>query len=78
MTGLTGYLRGHHGDTKKKTFSHLNGEVSVRYAGHTKLYSLAKKQDSNWTSLSCLLNLRFGAARWSRKGYTETDPLGQL
>ena len=44
-----------------------------KYAGHTKLYSLAKKQDPNWTS-QLPTDLRFGAVGGA-VGYSETDPL---
>ena len=65
-------IRGHHGH-KEENIRPFKWRGLGRYAGHTKLYSLAKKQDPNWTS-RLPAELRFGAAGGA-KGYTETDPL---
>ena len=65
-------LRGHHGE-KPENIAPFKWKGLGKYAGHTKLYSLAKKQDSNWTS-KLPANLRFGAVGGA-VGYTETDPL---
>ena len=65
-------LRGHHGE-KEENIQPFKWRGLGKYAGHTKLYSLAKKQDSNWTS-KLPANLRFGAVGGA-VGYTETDPL---
>ena len=65
-------LKGHHGD-KPENILPFKWRGLGRYAGHTKLYSLAKKQDPNWTS-HLPAELRFGAAGGA-VGYTEADPL---
>ena len=65
-------LRGHHGE-KEENIRPYKWKGLGKYAGHTKLYSLAKKQDPNWTS-RLPSELRFGAAG-NASGYTETDPL---
>ena len=65
-------LRGHHGE-KSENIQPFKWRGLGNYSGHTTLYSLAKKQDPNWTS-SLPSNLRFGAAG-SAAGYTEFDPL---
>ena len=65
-------LRGHHGH-KEENIRPFKWKGLGKYAGHTKLYSLAKKQDPNWTS-KLPRDLRFGAAGGA-VGYTETDPL---
>ena len=65
-------LRGHHGH-KEENIRPFKWKGLGRYAGHTKLYSLAKKQDPNWTK-SLPSHLRFGTAG-SAVGYTETDPV---
>ncbi len=65
-------LRGHHGE-KEENIRPFKWRGLGKYAGHTKLYSLAKKQDANWTS-RLPSNLRFGAAG-NASGYTETDPV---
>ena len=72
MTGLTGFfvvtmVR------KEENIRPFKWKGLGKYAGHTKLYSLAKKQDPNWTS-KLPKNLRFGAVG-NAHGYTETDPL---
>ena len=65
-------LRGHHGE-KSENIQPFKWRGLGNYSGHTTLYSLAKKQDPNWTS-RLPSNLRFGAAG-SAAGYTEFDPL---
>ena len=65
-------LRGHHGE-KEENIRPFKWRGLGRYAGHTKLYSLAKKQDPNWTR-QLPPDLRFGAAGGAF-GYTEQDPL---
>ena len=65
-------LRGHHGH-KEENIRPFKWKGLGKYAGHTKLYSLAKKQDYNWTS-RLPPELRFGAVG-TAVGYTETDPL---
>ena len=65
-------LRGHHG-LKEENIRPFKWKGLGKYAGHTKLYSLAKQQDANWTS-RLPAALRFGAAG-NASGYTETDPL---
>lgn len=65
-------LRGHHG-LKEENIRPFKWKGLGKYAGHTKLYSLAKQQDANWTS-RLPASLRFGAAG-NASGYTETDPL---
>ena len=65
-------LRGHHGH-KEENIRPFKWRGLGKYAGHTKLYSLAKKQDPSWTS-KLPSHLRFGAAGGA-VGYTETDPL---
>ena len=65
-------LRGHHGH-KEENIRPFKWRGLGKYAGHTKLYSLAKKQDPNWTR-QLPAELRFGAAGGA-VGYTETDPV---
>ena len=65
-------LRGHHGH-KEENIRPFKWRGLGRYAGHTKLYSLAKKQDASWTS-RLPADLRFGAAGGA-VGYTEADPI---
>lgn len=65
-------LRGHHG-LKEENIRPFKWKGLGKYAGHTKLYSLAKQQDASWTS-RLPASLRFGAAG-NASGYTETDPL---
>ena len=65
-------LRGHHGE-KEENIRPFKWKGLGRYAGHTKLYSLAKKQDPNWTS-KLPKDLRYGAVG-NAFGYTDTDPL---
>ena len=64
-------LKGHHGD-KPENILPFKWRGLGNYAGHTTLYSLAKKQDPNWTS-SLPSHLRFGAVG-TASGYTEWDP----
>lgn len=65
-------MRGHHG-SKSENIQRFKWKGLGNYSGHTTLYSLAKKQDPNWTSKLpqhlCFKNL--GTA----VGYNETDPL---
>ena len=65
-------LRGHHGE-KAENIQPFKWRGLGNYAGHTTLYSLAKKQDPNWTK-KLPSELRFGAVG-SAAGYTEFDPL---
>jgi predicted P-loop ATPase len=65
-------IRGHHGE-KEENIRPFKWRGLGKYAGHTKLYSLAKKQDPNWTR-QLPPDLRFGAAGGAF-GYTEQDPL---
>lgn len=65
-------LKGHHGQ-KPENIRPFKWKGLGRYAGHTKLYSLAKKQDPNWTN-SLPSHLSFSAAG-NASGYNETDPL---
>lgn len=65
-------LRGHHGEKQENTRP-FKWRGLGNYSGHTTLYSLAKKQDPNWT-LALPSDLRFGAAG-SAVGYSEFDAL---
>ena len=65
-------LRGHHG-AKEENIRPFKWRGLGNYSGHTTLYSLAKKQDPNWTR-QLPPELRFRAAG-SAVGYTEVDPL---
>ena len=65
-------LRGHHGEKEENTKA-FKWRGLGNYAGHTTLYSLAKKQDKNWTK-SLPSHLRFGAVG-TATGYTEFDPV---
>ena len=65
-------LRGHHGE-KPENILPFKWRGLGNYSGPAKLYSLAKKQSSNWTS-QLPPELRFGAAG-SAVGYTEFDDL---
>ena len=69
---VTWVLKGHHGD-KPENILPFKWKGLGNYSGYTTLYSLAKKQDPNWTS-QLPSHLRFGAAG-SAAGYTEFDPL---
>ena len=68
-------LRGHHGEKPENTAA-FKWRGLGSYSGHTTLYSLAKKQDPDWTR-KLPSNLRFGAAG-SAAGYTEFDPMPDL
>lgn len=64
-------LKGHHGN-KEENIRRFKWKGLGNYAGHTTLYSFAKKQNSNWTSF--LPNhLRF-AGVGSAVGYTDNEP----
>ena len=65
-------LRGHHGH-KDENIRPFKWRGLGNYAGHTTLYSLAKKQDPAWTSY-LPDDLRFGAVG-TAVGYTEFDPM---
>ena len=64
-------LRGHHGE-KPENILPFKWRGLGNYSGHTTLYSLAKKQDPDWTR-KLPAHLRFGAVG-SAAGYTEFDP----
>jgi len=68
-------LRGHHGEKPDNT-KPFKWRGLGSYSGHTTLYSLAKKQDPDWTS-KLPANLKFGAAGGA-SGYTEFDPVTDL
>ena len=68
-------LSGHHGE-KPDNIAPFKWRGLGLYSGHTTLYSLAKKQDPDWTK-KLPSNLRFGAAGGA-SGYTEFDPLPDL
>ena len=65
-------LRGHHGEKPENTRP-FKWRGLGKHSGPAKLYSLAKKQDSNWTS-QLPPELRFGAVG-TAVGYTEFDQL---
>lgn len=65
-------LRGHHGH-KPENIQPFKWKGLGRYAGHTKLYSLAKTQDPDWTK-ALPAHLSFNSAVTAH-GYHETDPL---
>ncbi len=65
-------LRGHHGE-KRENIQPWKWKGLGNHSGPAKLYSLAKRQDSSWTS-QLPPELRFGAAG-SAVGYTEFDAL---
>ena len=65
-------LRGHHGE-KPENIQPFKWRGLGTYSGPAKLYSLAKKQDANWTS-QLPNHLRFGADGGA-VGYTEFDQL---
>ena len=69
---VTWVLKGHHGE-KPENILPFKWRGLGNYSGPTTLYSLAKKQDANWTS-SLPSELRFRAAG-TAVGYTEVDPL---
>ena len=64
-------LRGHHGE-KPENISSFKWRGLGNYSGHTTLYSLAKKQDPNWTK-KLPQELWFRAAG-TAAGYSEVDP----
>ena len=64
-------LKGHHGEKEENTRP-FKWRGLGNYSGPAKLYSLAKKQNRNWTS-ELPNHLRFGASG-SAVGYTESDP----
>ena len=65
-------LRGHHGE-KEENILPFKWRGLGNYSGHTTLYSLAKKQDPDWTrKLPPELSFR---AAGTAAGYTEVDPL---
>lgn len=68
-------IRGHHGH-KNENIQRFKWKGLGNYSGHTTLYSLAKKQDPNWTSKlpSHLCFTNIGTA----VGYNETDPLANF
>ena len=68
-------LKGHHGE-KPDNIAPFKWRGLGSYTGHTTIYSLAKKQDPDWTR-KLPSNLRFGAAG-SAAGYTEFDPVPDL
>ena len=65
-------LRGHHGEKPENT-KPFKWRGLGKHSGPAKLYSLAKKQDSNWTS-QLPPEFRFGAVG-TAVGYTEFDGL---
>ena len=65
-------MKGHHGE-KEENIQPFKWRGLGNFSGHTTLYSLAKKQDPNWTS-QLPAHLRFGAAG-SAVGYTEFDAI---
>ena len=68
-------LKGHHGE-KPDNIAPFKWRGLGSFSGHTTIYSLAKKQDPDWTK-KLPNNLRFGAAGGA-SGYTEFDPLPDL
>ena len=68
-------LKGHHGE-KPENIEPFKWRGLGSFSGHTTIYSLAKKQDPDWTK-KLPSNLRFGAAGGA-SGYTEFDPLPDL
>ena len=68
-------LKGHHGE-KPENIAPFKWRGLGSYTGHTTIYSLAKRQDPDWTR-KLPSNLRFGAAG-SAAGYTEFDPMPDL
>jgi len=69
---VTWVLKGHHGN-KPENILPFKWRGLGNYAGHTTLYSLAKKQDPNWTK-HLPAELSFAGAM-SAAGYSEFDPL---
>ena len=68
-------LKGHHGE-KPENIEPFKWRGLGSFSGHTTIYSLAKKQDPDWTK-KLPSSLRFGAAGGA-SGYTEFDPLPDL
>jgi len=68
-------LKGHHGE-KQENSQPFKWRGLGNFAGHTSLYSLAKKQDYSWTS-KLPRDLSFGAVG-TAVGYTEVDPQPDL
>ena len=68
-------LRGHHGE-KEENIQPFKWKGLGSYSGHTTLYSLAKKQDPDWTQ-KLPSELRFRAAG-AAAGYSEFDPVTDL
>ena len=68
-------LKGHHGE-KEDNIRPYKWKGLGNYSGPAKLYSLAKKQDPNWTK-NLPPNLSFRAAG-AAVGYTEVDPIVDL
>ncbi len=68
-------LKGHHGE-KEDNIRPYKWKGLGNYSGPAKLYSLAKKQDINWTR-NLPSNLSFRAAG-AAVGYTEVDPIVDL
>lgn len=64
-------LRGHHGQKKENT-KRFKWKGLGNYAGHTTLYSFAKKQDANWTSY-LPVELRFQSLK-TAVGYGDDEP----
>ena len=72
---VTWVLKGHHGH-KADNIRPFKWRGLGNYAGHTTLYSLAKKQDPNWTK-QLPSHLRF-TSTGSAAGYNEQDPVVDL
>ncbi len=68
-------LKGHHGEKQENTRP-FKWRGLGNFAGHTSLYSLAKRQDFAWTS-KLPRDLAFGAVG-TAVGYTELDPQPDL
>ena len=68
-------LSGHHG-AKPENVMPFKWKGLGNYAGHTTLYSYAKKQDPDWTK-KLPANLRFSSTG-SAAGYNEQDPIVEL
>ena len=68
-------LKGHHGSKPENLMPHKWRGLGQR-SNHTTLYSLAKKQDPNWTR-QLPSNLRFSSTG-AAAGYSEQDPIVDL
>ena len=68
-------LKGHHGSKPENTKA-FKWKGLGQYAGHTTLYSFAKKQDPNWTK-QLPEHLKF-TSTGAAAGYSEVDPVIQL